>query len=122
MYYYPEENFINSVSTSFIWTIVSLVVALIGGIALYFLVFKTNTQMPNPFLKKVKSFFNFENMLIEDILKVVYIILVIFITLNSFTLIASNFFAFLCMLILGNLVLNIMIWKNNNDINKKLKK
>ena len=69
-------------------------------------------------------------MLIEQILKISYLFFAIFITLGSFSLIGYSFIAFLLLLIVGNLVLRIifelilmavMIWKNTNDINKKLK-
>ena len=70
-------------------------------------------------------------MLIEDLLKIIYLILAIFITLYSFELIRESFIAFIFTLLIGNLVLrlifesilvNIMIWKNTNEINKKMKK
>ena len=113
-----------------IWTIISLVIAVIGGIVVYYVFFKPDKSMPNKFLTWLKDFFNFHKMLVEDMLKVIYIVLAIFITLASFSLIAVNFVSFLLVLILGNLILrlvfefiliNIMIWKNTNDINKRLK-
>ncbi len=133
MYYYPEPSFSDTISasSSLIWTIVSLVIAIIGGICVYFLVIKPNRKMSNHFLEKAKIFFNFGNMLIEDILKIAYLILTIFITLSSISLISTNFFGFIFTLILGNLglriifelcLINIMIWKNTNEINKKIQK
>ena len=113
-----------------IWVIISLVIAVIGGIIVYFLFFKPDKDMPNKFLTWLKDFFNFHKMLVEDMLKIIYIVLAIFITLASFSLIAVNFVSFLLVLILGNLILrlmfefsliNIMIWKNTTDINKRLK-
>ena len=90
-----------------------------------------DTKTDNKFLNWLKDFFNFKKMLIEDLLKVVYVISTIFITLFSFALIGSNFLGFLVMLILGNVILRlsfegillaIMIWKNTTEINKKMKK
>ena len=113
-----------------IWMIVSFVIALVGGILLYYLLLKPERDVPNKFLAWVKDFFTFNKMLIEDILKIAYIVLAIFITLFSFSLIAVNFFAFLGLLIFGNIILRllaeflllfVMIWKNTNDINKRLK-
>ena len=120
----------NSAAGIGIWTIISLVIAIIGGIVVYYVFFKPDKDMPNKFLTWLKDFFNFHKMLVEDMLKVIYIVLAIFITLASFSLIAVNFVSFLLVLILGNLILrlifefsliNIMIWKNTNDINKRLK-
>lgn len=132
MYYYPSSPIIEpAITLRVLWPIVSFIVALIGGAVLYFLFFKPNTKMPNAFLEWLKEFFNFHKMLIEDILKITYLVLVIFITLSSFSLITTSFVAFLAMLVIGNLVLrivfelcliNIMIWKNTNEINKKMKK
>ena len=113
-----------------IWVIISLVIAIVGGIVVYYVFFKPDKNMPNKFLEWIKDFFNFHKMLVEDMLKVIYIVLAVFITLASFALIPLNFISFLLVLILGNLILrimfefsliNIMIWKNTNDINKRLK-
>ena len=69
--------------------------------------------------------------LLEELLKITYLILTIFITLSSFSLIAVSFVSFLCTLIFGNIVLRITyelsillikICKNTSDINDKLKK
>ena len=74
-----------------IWVIISLVIAIIGGIVVYFVFFKPDKDMPNKFLTWLKDFFNFHKMLVEDMLKIIYIVLAIFITLASFSLIAVNF-------------------------------
>ena len=135
-YYYPEieqttPNLLGSFNGSAVWTIVSLVLALVGGLVVYFLFFKPDKKMPNKYLEWIKEFFNFHKMLIEDIVKIIYLVLTIFITLVSFELITESFVSFLLTLILGNLFLRvmfelslimIMIWKNTNEINKKLKK
>ncbi len=113
-----------------VWAVVAIVIAIIGGIVLYFLFINNNKAEKNPFLQKVKDFFGFKKMLIEDMLKIIYLILAIFITLYSFELITESFIAFIFTLLIGNLVLrivfesilvNIMIWKNTNEINKKVK-
>ncbi len=132
MYYYeqtpaPTTTFTNG---SIIWTIVSVVLAVIGGIVLYYMFFKPEKEVQNKYLLWLKEFFSFKKMLIEDMLKIIYTILALFITLWSFTFITVNFFSFLAFLIIGNIVirvvfesilLNVMIWKNTNDINKKMK-
>ena len=113
-----------------VWTIVSLILALIGCFAIYFLFVIKKDKPDQDFLVWIKDFLSFKKMLIEQILKISYLFFAIFITLGSFSLIGYSFIAFLLLLIVGNLVLRIifelilmavMIWKNTNDINKKLK-
>lgn len=127
-YYEPTPSL--GLQGSAIWTIVALILAIIGGILAYFLFFKPEKSFDNKFLNWLKDFGNFKKMLIEVILKVSYIILTIFITLFSFNFIGKNFFAFLLVLTVGNVVLRlvyeaslmmIMIWKNTAEINKKMK-
>ena len=112
------------------WTLVALVLAIIGGVIAYVLFVNGNKKIDNKYLKWLKEFLDFNKMVIEVVLKVSYIILAIFITLNSFNLIGYNFLAFLLYLIIGNVLLRIiyeaslillMIWKNTSEINKKLK-
>ncbi len=128
---YYVSNVVEQQTNVGVWLIVSFVLAIIGGICFYFLYLKNDTKTDNKFLNWLKDFFNFKKMLIEDLLKVVYVISTIFITLFSFALIGSNFLGFLVMLILGNVILRlsfegillaIMIWKNTTEINKKMKK
>lgn len=126
------EFLFNGINTGdFVWTIVSLVLAIVGAIVGYFLFLKPDKKQDNKYLEWIKDFFNFKKMLIEDLLKIIYAFVAIFITLSSFALIRVSFFAFLIQLVAGNLIARvgfeaslilIMIWKNTNDINKKLKK
>ncbi len=113
-----------------VWTIVSLVLAIIGAIVGYFLFIKPEKKFDNKFVAWAKDFFSFKKMLIEDLLKIFYAFIAIYITLSSFALIGASFFGFILYLVVGNLVARvsfeaslilIMIWKNTNDINKKLK-
>ena len=96
-----------------------------------FLIINNSKTEKNKYLQEIKEFFGFKKMLIEDLLKIIYLILAIFITLYSFELIKESFIAFIFTLLIGNLVLRIifesilvkiMIWKNTNEINKKIKK
>ena len=116
---------------SLIWIIVSVIIALIGCFVIYF-VFVENKkfQTKNKFVAWLVDFLRFDKMLIESILKIAYIFMAILITLGSFALIPANFFSFLGMLIIGNIVarviyeaalIKVMIWKNTNEIKKNLK-
>lgn len=115
-----------------IWVIISFVVALVGGICLYFTVFSDkNENTYKGFMAKLYEFVKFKKMYITTILKVTYLVLAIFITLASFSIISTSFVGFLLTLIFGNLVLRIIyefslvllsIHENVSEINKKTKK
>ena len=116
--------------SSSVWSIVSLILAIVGAIIAYFLFVKPEKQYPSKFVNWLRSFLNFNEMLIEPILKVTYMFFAIFITLGSFSIISYNFLAFLLTLVLGNLLIRVVyeasmmmvsIWKNTKEINKKMK-
>lgn len=113
-----------------VWTIVAFVLAIIGAIIAYFLFVKPEKKYPQKFVNWLRSFLNFNEMLIEPILKVTYIFLALFVTLTSFNYIGSNFLMFLVALVIGNLLIRVAyeasmmmvgIWKNTKEINKKMK-
>lgn len=113
------------------WGIIALVLAIAGGICTYVLFLNSKQDMKlSPFLKWLKDFLNFDKMLIEVILKVVYLIITIFVILLSFGFIAKDFGAFFLTLIFGPIIIRIIyeliliqicIWKNTTSINQKLK-
>ena len=115
-----------------VWVIVSLVLAVIGGIVLYFTFLrKSNEGKYEGFLGWLYDFLTFKKMVIENILKILYLIMAIFITLSSFAMISSSFLSFIMYLVIGNLVVRILyefslviliICRNTTDINKKMDK
>lgn len=120
----------NQISSSFsgyaVWSIVALILAVIGGVLAYFLFVKGNLKLSDK-LKKLKNLLDFKVMLIEPILKILYLISTIFVILISFNLISVNFISFLLTLILGPVVIRIayegmlilvMIWKNTKSISE----
>ena len=123
---------LNSVAATGVWMIVSIILAVSGGIALYFTVFtKQNEHKFKGFMGWLYNFFTFKNMLLETLLKILYIIVAIYITLSSFSLISISFIAFILQLTLGNLLASIgfdfsllllTICKNTTEINDKLSK
>ncbi len=129
---YTNSLGLGSVAAAGVWMIVSLVLAIVGGIVLYFLIFtKQNEHKFTGFMKWLYDFFTFKNMLLETLLKVLYIIVALYITLSSFSLISISFIGFLLQLILGNLLARIgfefslillTICKNTTEINDKLSK
>ena len=115
-----------------IWTIVSVILAIIGGIVLYFtFLSKKNEGKFTGFLGWLYDFLTFKKMMIENLLKILYIIVALFVTLSSFGLISISFLAFLLTLVIGNvltrviyelLLVKLVICKNTTEINKKLNK
>ena len=115
-----------------IWTIVSLILALIGGIVLYFTVFANkNEEKYKGFMAWLYDFIKFKKLYITTVLKISYLVGAIFLTLFSFALISVSFLSFLLTLTLGNLLLRMVyefslvllsIHENVAEINKKIKK
>lgn len=123
----------NSAVGAIVWLILSLVLALVGGILVYvlFLNKKNDGKFKNGFVNWLYEVLGFRKMLVEMLLKVSYLVLAIFITLYSLSLIISNFVGFLFMLIGGNLLLRIgyefalmtiIMCRNTTEINANIKK
>ena len=122
----------NSIGLNFAaWPVIALVLSIIGGILVYiFFVSPKKENKLSSLFNWVKEFLNFDKMMIEVILKVVYLISTIFVILTSFSFIAYDFGLFFLNLILGPIfirlvyeliLINICIWKNTTAINKKMK-
>ena len=113
-----------------VWVIIAAVLAVVGGIVVYFtFLSKKNEGKYTGFLGWLYDFLTFKKMVIENILKILYLIVAAFITLSSFALISSSFLAFLLYLLLGNLLVRIIyelflvvlvICSNTTEINKKM--
>ncbi|MBQ2695208.1 hypothetical protein IJG04_01030 [Candidatus Saccharibacteria bacterium] len=111
-----------------IWTIIATILALVGGILVYFLFVRSKNEPKGKFAKWLKDFLAFKVMWIEPILKVVYYIATIFVILYSFTFLAvggMGILMFLGFLIFGPIVVRliyeatmmfIMIWHNTQCI------
>ena len=122
-------NTVNKVAGTAVWTVIAFIIAIAAGIMIYFMLVKDNKPVSEK-LQKLKDLLDFKTMLIEPILKIVYIIATVFIILFSFGLISLNFVSFLMVLILGPIairivyelmMINIMIWKNTKEINDNIK-
>lgn len=124
----------SSIQGAGIWLIIATILAIVGGILVYFLFVKAKAEPKNKFLKWLKDFLSFKVMWIEPILKVVYYIATIFIVLNSFSFLAlggNGVLMWLATLVLGPVILRvlyeatmmfIMIWRNTRDIADNTKK
>lgn len=130
--YARSASTMNSVASSAIWIIVSLVLAIVGGIVLYFTFLKKDNEGKyTGFLGWMYDFLTFKKLTIENVLKILYLIFAIFVTLSSFATISTSFIAFLLYLVVGNLIVRIayelilvrlIICRNTTEINKKLDK
>lgn len=129
-----NSSYTSAATGASIWGIIALVLAIVGGILVYFLFVKAKTEPKGKFAKWLKDFLSFKIMWIEPILKVVYYVATIFTVLYSFTFLALGgygFLMFLMCLILGPIIIRIvyeatmmfiMIWRNTRDIAENTKK
>lgn len=115
-----------------VWGVIAATLAIVGGLVVYFVFLnKSNEDKYKGFVWYLYEFLSFKKMWLESILKVTYLILAIYITLQSFGLIGTSFLLFILMLVLGNVILRIVyemslilltICKNTTEINSKLGK
>ena len=122
----------SSLTASFVWLIMAILIALIGGITLYFVFEDRETcKKLNGKTKKLVKFLTFKRNILMPMLKISYLVLTIFVTLYSFLLIKLSVFAFLMTLIFGNLAIRISyemimlfvnLAKNVKEIRKGIKK
>ena len=116
---------------SLTWMIIALILAIAGGILVYFLFLKKDNENKfTGFVKYLYEFLSFKKMWLESILKISYLIIAIYISLMSFELIGTSFLGFILTLVFGNIVLRVVyelslllltICRNTTEINKKLK-
>ena len=125
------SNATPSFSISEVWVIVSVLLAVIGGIVLYNTYFSKSNEDKFTGIKKVLyDFVNFKFTIIEPIFKVLYLIIAIALTLSSLSLITTNFFKFIAVIVFGNIVirlafelllLTLKMMKDVSEINQKMK-
>lgn len=112
----------------YIWAAIAGVIAIVGGILVYFLFVKSKKEPKGKFLKWLKDFLSFKIMWIEPILKCVYYIATIATVLISFGFLGYGGYGvlmFFLTLIFGPIAVRlvyeatmmfIMIWRNTRDI------
>ena len=132
--YYTLDSYSSTMSGIGIWTIIAGIIAIVGGILVYFLFVNQKTEPKGKFAKWLKEFLSFRIMWIETILKVVYYIATIFVVLASFSNLALGgigVLLWLLTLLLGPIIIRIvyeasmmfiMIWRNTKDIADNTKK
>ena len=132
-----DENYVKTITDvangSFtgtqVWIIVSCILAFIGGLFLYIVFVRNKENKYSGNLVKVHKFLNFKLTIFEAVLKVMYLVAALSLTLSSFAFIGTNFFTFIYLLIFWNLFLRItfevllklfILAKDVSDINKKI--
>ena len=115
-----------------VWLIISLVLAIVGGILVYFLFLsKKNEGKFTGFLGWLYDFLSFKKMFLEALLKITYLIVAIYITLSSFAIIGTSFLGFLGTLVIGKLIARVVyefslillvICRNTTEIARNTKK
>lgn len=120
-----------SFSTSEVWVIISVILAVIGGIFIFATYFNNDKgKKYTGFKKQVYDFFNFKITIIEPIFRVLYLISAIAITLSSFSYIPTNFFNFIGVLVFGNIIIRLLfelllltlkLFRDVSEINMKMK-
>ena len=73
-----SSSYTSAAAGASIWGIIALVLAIVGGILVYFLFVNAKTEPKGKFTKWLKDFLSFKIMWIEPILKVVYYVATIF--------------------------------------------
>ena len=103
------SNTTKSFSISEVWVIISVLLAVIGGIFLFSTYFSKDKEKEYTGFKKVLyDFVNFKFTIIEPIFRVLYLIIAIALTLSSFSLITKNFFEFIALVLFGNIILRLI--------------
>lgn len=128
-YLTESSDVANKVAGTLIWTVIAMIIAIAAGIMVYFMFVKDKKEVSKK-LQTLKDLLDFKVMLIEPLLKVLYIISTIFVILLSFGLISTSFVSFLLFLIFGPIAIRIcyelvlirvMTWKNTQDISESVK-
>ena len=124
-------NTAKTFSISEVWIIISILLAVIGGIFIFTTYFGKDKEKNYTGYKKILfDFLNFRITIIEPIFRVLYLIVAIAITLCSFSYITTNFFEFVGTLVFGNIIarllfelllLSLRLFKDVSEINHKMK-
>lgn len=125
-----SSSTLSAMESNAAWLMFSFLAAIVGGILVYVLFVNKNKNVKlEGWQKKLYEFLSFDSLILEVLLKVIYIILMIYITLSSFALISRSFLGFLSLLIFGNVILRLVLelllmqislWRNVREIRKNL--
>ena len=83
------------------WLTIATFIALAIAVCGYILFVRPECKCKNKFVVWVRNFLNFDELVIEPIVKVLYIFVTVYVILSSFTLIDISFWSFLTYLFGG---------------------
>lgn len=114
------------------WALPAIIISLVVAVLVYFLFLsRKNDGKFKGAIGWLYDFLTFKKLTVEGILKILYMTVALYITIMSFTIIGTNFAAFLLMLIGGNIAIRVVyevvlvfliICRNTSEINDKLSK
>lgn len=117
-------------TTTIVGMVLSIILAIGGGIALYFTFLSPKNEGKfTGFLGWLYDFLSFKKLMIESLLKILYLIITVYIICSGFALLFSSFLGGLGFIALGLIftrigyefvLLTILLYRNIVDINKKL--
>ena len=111
------------------WIVVSAVLALIGGILVFAAFVSERSEKYRGFALWLHKFLNFKKLFIDVVLKVMYVVSALFITLSSFSFIRVSVATAFLWLIFGNIVVRMVfefismlmtLVSNTTEINEKM--
>lgn len=128
---YPTKtNIMVTSNDAFIWIVLSVVIAIVGGIAIYYAFLnKNNDNKLTGFSKSLYDFLSFKKAYLDELLKLIYVIVTIGMNLLLLTNIFNHFFITVLSIIFGNVALRITyellflfinLCQNVSEINNKM--
>lgn len=127
--YYSASSALGVMS---VLAIISVIIAVAGGILLYFLFLSPKSQGKfTGFLGWMYDFLSFKKLVLNTVLNVLYLILACFITLMGFFTLFVSFGSGLMLLVMGNILLRLsyeiilaflIMCQNTSEINHSLKR
>ncbi len=126
-----EEIYKVTYSADSTWIAISAVLALIGGIIVYLVFISETSEKFSGFSSWLHKFLNFKKLFIDVVLKVMYVVSALFVTLSSFSFIRVSIATAFLWLIFGNIIVRMVfefismlmtLVTNTTEINEKLDK
>lgn len=123
-------NYLNTLNDVYTWEIVSIVIAICGGVVAYLLFVNKKTRVTKA-LPKLRDILDAEKLYIEHLVRAIYLVLTIYFILHSFGYISVSWYIFLQELLLKPILLRVIyelviifihIWKNTTEIADNVKK
>ena len=92
------------------WLTIATFIALALAIVCYILFVRPKRNYNNKFVNYVRNFLNFDELVIEPLVKILYIFVTVYVILSSFSYISVSFWTFLTYLV-GGLVAARLVYE-----------